>query len=223
VLGDEVHRNFPWVQGSTPVDSDLAELVLNRTWRPTLSVTGIDGIPHISVAGNVLRSKTVVKLSVRMPPTLDPKPLEAALKRTLEENPPYGAKVTFSLDKAGAGWMAPLLAPWLEASGNRASQSYFAGQNMICTGEGGSIPFMGMLGARFPGTQFIITGVLGPKSNAHGPNEFLHIAMGKGVTCCVANLVADHYANTLGTPVPGAHKDATSITGVLAEGKTCCV
>ena len=61
-------------------------------------------------------------------------------------------------------------------------------------GEGGTIPFMGMLGEKFPGAQFMITGVLGPHSNAHGPNEFLHIPTGKRVTAAVARVIADHYA-----------------------------
>ena len=57
-------------------------------------------------------------------------------------------------------------------------------------GEGGTIPFMNMLGQRFPAAQFLITGVLGPHSNAHGPNEFLHIAYAKQLTAAVATVVA---------------------------------
>ena len=59
-------------------------------------------------------------------------------------------------------------------------------------GEGGTIPFMAMLGEQFPNAQFLITGVLGPKSNAHGPNEFLHIEYAKRLTVCVAEVLAAH-------------------------------
>ena len=66
-------------------------------------------------------------------------------------------------------------------------------------GEGGSIPFMGMLGKKFPQAQFAIVGVLGPKSNAHGPNEFIHIDFTKKLMGCVAGVVADHYKHFTGT------------------------
>jgi len=208
VLGDDVWNGFPWLETSRPVTNDIKQLILNRSWGPTLCITGVDGIPPLSKAGNVLRQQTTFKLSIRMPPTLQAGPLVAALKRELTSNPPYGAKVTFDCEKVGPGWMAPILAPWLQASGNRASQNYF-GKDMLLTGEGGSIPFMGMLGEKFPGTQFVITGVLGPKSNAHGPNEFLHIQMGKRVTSSVASLVADHFVNTMS----GGGVDATATVG----------
>jgi acetylornithine deacetylase/succinyl-diaminopimelate desuccinylase-like protein len=150
-----------------PVDNDLAELVLNRTWRPALSVTGMDGLPPLDSAGNVMRPLTAVKLSLRLPPTLDGNAAGELVKKLLESNPPYGAKVTFDLEKATSGWNAPALAPWLETAVTEASRGFF-GAPPAYNGEGGSIPFMGMLGAKFPETQFVITGVLGPHSNAHG-------------------------------------------------------
>ena len=61
-------------------------------------------------------------------------------------------------------------------------------------GEGGSIPFMAMLGKRYPKTQFVVTGVLGPHSNAHGPNEFLDVPTAKKVSACIADVLADHAA-----------------------------
>ena len=192
VLGDEVYSKFPFVDGMHPIDDDLAELVLNRTWRPALAVTGMDGIPSLDSAGNVLRPFTSVKLSLRLPPTLNGDRAGDFVKQLLERDPPYGAKVSFELEKAAGGWNAPALAPWLEQSIDAASREYF-GPPPAYNGEGGSIPFMGMLGEKFPGAQFLITGVLGPYSNAHGPNEFLHIPTGKRVTMCVAKIVADHY------------------------------
>lgn len=191
-LGAEVYQKFPFVSGMRPMSDDPAELILNRTWRPALSITGLEGAPHIRDAGNVLRPATSAKLSLRLPPTTDANKAGGALKTLLEAEPPYGAKVTFEVEKAGSGWDAPLLADWLRASVNRASKIAF-GRGAAMMGEGGSIPFMGMLGEKYPKAQFVITGVLGPHSNAHGPNEFLHIAMGKGVTLAVSQVLADHF------------------------------
>ena len=83
------------------------------------------------------------------------------------------------------------MAPWLETALERASQRLF-GKPAMYMGEGGSIPFMGMLGEKFPEAQFLITGVLGPGSNAHGPNEFLHLPTARKLTCAVAQILADH-------------------------------
>ena len=192
ILGKELYGKFPFVAGMQPVTEDLPELVLNRTWRPQLAVTGADGLPPLESAGNVLRPKTSVKLSLRVPPTLDGAKAGEFVKQLLEKDPPYGAKVTFKLEKDGSGWNAPQLSPWLEQAVAAASQHYF-GAPAAYMGEGGSIPFMGMLGAKFPQAQFLITGVLGPHSNAHGPNEFLHIPTGKKVSMVVADVVARHF------------------------------
>ena len=218
VLNDEIFSKFPFVEGMRPVTSDLGELVLNRTWRPALAVTGIGGIPPLDSAGNVLRPFTAAKLSLRLPPTLDASKAGAALKTLLESDPPYGAKVTFDLEKAGSGWNAPALAPWLEQSVDAASREFF-GPPPAYMGEGGSIPFMGMLGEKFPGAQFLITGVLGPHSNAHGPNEFIHIPTGKRVTMCVAKVIADHHiASQQGLTTGVAVSRAHNVKG----GDGCC-
>ena len=193
VLGTAVYDKFPFLPGMAPMAEDLTELVLNRTWRPALSVTGVDGMPPLSSAGNVLRPHTSVKLSLRLPPTLDGKKAGEILRETLLRDPPNGAQVSLDLEKASTGWNAPAMSPWLATAIDTASQEFF-GQPAMYMGEGGTIPFMGMLGEKFPGAQFMITGVLGPHSNAHGPNEFLHIPMGKRVTACVARVIADHAA-----------------------------
>ena len=193
VLGKEIYSKFPFVEGMHPVTDDLTELVLNRTWRPQLAVTGVDGMPPLESAGNVLRPKTSVKLSLRVPPTVDGAKAGEFVKQLLENNPPYGAKVSFKLEKDGSGWNAPQLSLWLEQAVAEASKQYF-GKPAAYMGEGGSIPFMGMLGAKFPQAQFLITGVLGPHSNAHGPNEFIHIPTGKKVSMVVAEVVARHFA-----------------------------
>jgi acetylornithine deacetylase/succinyl-diaminopimelate desuccinylase-like protein len=172
------------------MNDDLTELVLNRTWRPALSVTGVDGMPPLASAGNVLRPYTAVKLSLRLPPTADGKACGELLKEALLRDPPNGAEVKLDLEKASSGWNAPDMAPWLTR--HRASQPDFFGKPAMYMGEGGSIPFMGMLGEKFPGAQFMITGVLGPHSNAHGPNEFLHLPTGKRVSMVVADVLAKH-------------------------------
>jgi acetylornithine deacetylase/succinyl-diaminopimelate desuccinylase-like protein len=191
VLGESVFSRFPLVAGARPVATDPLELLLSNTWKPSLSVTGVDGIPPLHSAGNVLRPYTTLKLSFRLPPTMDPARAAAVLKRTLESDPPYGAKVSFTTRGPSVGWNAPPVAEWLESSMHRASRAFF-GRDAMYMGTGGSIPFIGMLGERFPGTQFLITGVLGPNSNAHGPNEFLHIETAKRLTACVAHVLADH-------------------------------
>ncbi|NBD10414.1 MULTISPECIES: M20 family metallopeptidase [Corallococcus] len=191
-LGDELYTKFPWVEGARPVTVDGEELVLNRTWRPALALTGVEGVPGLASAGNVLRPFTTWKLSMRIPPRVDPKAASKALKETLEKDPPYGAKVSFDGDKASVGWDAPPLAGWLSNAVESASKACF-GNPAMAMGEGGTIPFMGMLGERFPEAQFLITGLLGPGSNAHGPNEFLHIPTGKKLTASVASVIADHF------------------------------
>lgn len=191
-LGPEVHTKFPWTGATKPLTDDPFELILNRTWRPTLSVTGADGFPAIKDAGNVLRPYTALKLSFRLPPTADAQKAAAALVKCLEQDPPYNAKVSFQASDANSGWNAPALAPWLERSVNAASEATF-GRPAALMGEGGSIPFMTMLGEKFPAAQFMITGVLGPHSNAHGPNEFLHIPTGRKLSASVAMVLADHH------------------------------
>ena len=191
ILGDDVYAKFPWIESMQPASDDRVELVLNRTWRPQLAVTGADGLPPLQSAGNVLRPGTALKLSLRVPPTLNGSRAGEFVKQLLEADPPYGAKVTFKVEKDGSGWNAPKLSEWLSSAVSQASEEAF-GAPPAFMGEGGSIPFMGMLGEKFPKAQFLITGVLGPHSNAHGPNEFLHVPTGKKVSAVVASVVAAH-------------------------------
>ena len=195
VLGEEIWRKFPFVQGMRPMTADLSDLVLNRTWRPMLAVTGADGLPAPANAGNVLRPKTSLVLSLRLPPTVKAESAALKLQAILQTDPPCGAKVKFDYGQAATGWHAPPTAPWLAAAVETSSIKNY-GKSAMWMGEGGTIPFMAMLGAKFPRAQFLITGVLGPHSNAHGPNEFLHIDYAKKLTACVADVVAAHAANT---------------------------
>ncbi len=209
ILGDEVWKRFPWACGADggatlPTTTDPLEALLNRTWKPTLSVTGADGFPQMKDAGNVLRPYTAFKLSLRLPPLIDGNEAAARLKTLLEDNAPYNAKVTFNADGRGGGgsgegplrgpsgatgWNAPSLAPWLEDALNAASQAQF-GAPCGYIGQGGTIPLMSMLQKGFPAAQMMVCGVLGPKSNAHGPNEFLHVPYGKKLTAAVAQVMA---------------------------------
>jgi acetylornithine deacetylase/succinyl-diaminopimelate desuccinylase-like protein len=191
ILGATVHRKFPYAGATRPMTTDPGEGVLNRTWRPFLSIVGANGLPAIKDAGNVLRPRTELKLSLRLPPLVDGPQATRDMKRILEADPPYGATVTFEPDQGATGWSAPATAPWLARALDAASQACF-GRPAAMMGEGGTIPFMGMLGKHFPQAQFLITGVLGPKSNAHGPNEFLHLAYAKKLTACVAHVLAAH-------------------------------
>jgi acetylornithine deacetylase/succinyl-diaminopimelate desuccinylase-like protein len=201
ILGDEVWKRFPWACGADggaalPTTTDPVEALLNRTWRPTLSVVGVDGFPELKNAGNVLRPYTAFKLSLRLPPLVDGHEASVRLKALLEDNAPYNAKVTFHPDgRAGAlgatGWNAPSLAPWLEQALNDASKAHF-GAPVGYIGQGGTIPLMSMLQAGFPSAQMMVCGVLGPKSNAHGPNEFLHVPYGKKLTAAVAQVITAH-------------------------------
>ncbi len=201
ILGDQAWKTFPWACGADgtaalPTTTDPAEALLNRHWRPTLSVTGVDGFPEMKSAGNVLRPYTAFKLSLRLPPLVDGHQASVKLKALLEDNAPYNARVTFHPDgRAGAlganGWNAPSLAPWLEAALNTASQDQF-GAPVAYIGQGGTIPLMSMLQQGFPAAQMMVCGVLGPKSNAHGPNEFLHVPYAQKLTAAVAQVIAAH-------------------------------
>jgi len=191
-LGDGVFDSYPLCEGVESQAENNLERVLNRTWRPALSVTGAAGMPSLASAGNVLRPYTALKLSMRLPPTVDGEAATLKIKETLEANPPQNAHVSFEADHPASGWNAPDIAPWLGASLETASQAAY-GQSVMYMGEGGTIPFMAMLGDFFPRAQFMITGVLGPNSNAHGPNEFLHIPFARKLTACVAQVLADHY------------------------------
>lgn len=197
VLGSTIFERFPFEDGTLPVTDDASELILNRTWRPALAVTGADGLPALVAAGNTLRPYTALRLSLRLPPRVDAKAVLERLQSLLLEDIPYRAKVKFKPGMVADGWEAPALSPWLERSLQLASQSFF-GREVVYMGEGGTIPFMAMLGAKFPDAQFVITGVLGPQANAHGPNEFLHIPTAKRLTCCVSQWLADHARQAVG-------------------------
>jgi acetylornithine deacetylase/succinyl-diaminopimelate desuccinylase-like protein len=179
---------FPWHGSMNSTTIDPVEEALRQTWKPALSIVGLDGIPAIKDGGNVLRPYSEVKLSMRIPPTLDKEIAVRVMKKTLTENPPYDASITVEFDEPATGWNAPEIEPWLDSAIQEASHSYF-NKPALSMGEGGTIPFMAMLGKKFPKAQFVITGILGPQSNAHGPNEFIHIPYAKNLTASIASII----------------------------------
>jgi len=192
VLGKDA-KTFPLVKGAHRVTENVVEYLLNSTWRPTLCVTGVDGIPPMDKAGNVLRPQTSVMLSIRLPPSVEPDAAFEGVRKLMEKDVPYGAQLTLKNVKGAKGFTAPKMASWLSESVNAISKTVY-NKPFLTWGEGGSIPFMGMLAAKWPEAQFVITGILGPESNAHGPNEFLHIPFTKKVTTCMASVLVDHYS-----------------------------
>ncbi|KAF1046646.1 M20/M25/M40 family metallo-hydrolase [Xylophilus sp.] len=198
ILGDALYKRFPWAHydcgGATntftlPTTTDPVEALLRRTWAPTLSVTGAEGLPALKDAGNVLRPYTAFKLSLRLPPLVDAASATQELKALLEDNAPYQARVTFHADGAANGWNAPATAPWFAQALDAASQAHF-GAPCGTIGQGGTIPLMNLLSQGFPTAQMMVCGVLGPRSNAHGPNEFLHVPYAKKLTAAVAQVIA---------------------------------
>ncbi|WP_332814817.1 M20 family metallopeptidase [Ramlibacter sp.] len=197
ILGDEVYKRFPWAhadcggagQPALPTTTDPVQALVNRTWTPTLSVTGAEGLPPLQDAGNVLRPYTAFKLSLRLPPLVDAAAAVQELKALLEDNAPYRAVVTFEPGGAATGWNAPDTAPWFERALDAASQAHF-GAPCGYIGQGGTIPLMSLLSQGFPAAQMMVCGVLGPRSNAHGPNEFLHVPYAKRLTAAVAQVIA---------------------------------
>ena len=207
ILGNTTWNTFPWAQhecgsGSPrfalPMTDDPAQALLQRTWHPTLSVTGAEGLPALRDAGNVLRPYTAFQLSLRLPPLADAATCVEELKTLLEDNAPYHAKVTFEGASSANGWNAPGMAPWFETALHAASRAHF-GADCGYIGQGGTIPLMNMLSQGFPKAQMMVCGVLGPKSNAHGPNEFLHVPYAKKLTAAVAQVVAAMAANAAAT------------------------
>ncbi len=182
------HRALPLSNAATPVTNSATDQLLNRSWRPQLTITGIDGLPDVANAAAVMWPSLTLKLSLRLPPTLDAAQASLRLKMLLEEDPPYSCDVDFSVDMVSQGSEAPTLSANLAEHLAAASHLFF-GKTAASLGGGGGIPFLAMLGERFAGSEFIVTGVLGPESNAHGPNEFLHLPTAHKLTTALAYIL----------------------------------
>lgn len=189
-LRQSVIDRYPWHGDTRPDSKDIAGLIVRNTWKPSLATVGLGGAPDPESAGNTLRPSTSAKLVFRLPPNVDASRAADAVKGALESRPPCDASVTYEVDASESGWFAKPLTPSLTKALDRASNEFF-GKPLRQIGCGGTIPFLGMLEQKFPECQFVVTGVLGPHSNAHGPNEFLDIPTGKNVTACMASLLRD--------------------------------
>ena len=189
-LGPTVIERYPWHDQTRPDSNDISELIVRNTWEPSLATVGLGGAPNPDEAGNTLRPSTSAKLVFRLPPNVDASRAADAVVDALESDPPSTASVKYEVDAAETGWFAKPLVPSLTQSLDRASNEFF-GRPLRQIGCGGTIPFLGMLEQKFPDCQFVVTGVLGPHSNAHGPNEFLDIPTGKNVTACMASVLGD--------------------------------
>ena len=188
-LGEAALGEFPTVPSLELSGRAGADRLLRRTWMPSLAVTGIDGVPSVTDGGNVLRPFTTVKLSLRLPPTVDPERAGQAVVAKLSADPPQSARVKVALVNAARGFDAPAQPEWLERATDEASQALF-GRRAGAMGEGGTIPFLAELASRFPEANFLVTGVLGPGSNAHGPNEMLDLVTARRLTAAVAYVLA---------------------------------
>jgi acetylornithine deacetylase/succinyl-diaminopimelate desuccinylase-like protein len=177
---------YPVVDGLRLLGADAQTRLGARTWGAALEVVGADGLPRPRDAGNVLRPSTTLKLAVRLPPDVDAQGACDALISAIRTD--EGAHVTIDVEGVAQGWVAPPLDTDIAAIVDRVSKERF-GRAAGAVGEGGSIPFLADLQKGFPGVQFVATGVLGPHSNAHGPNESLHVPMAKAVTHLVAELL----------------------------------
>jgi acetylornithine deacetylase/succinyl-diaminopimelate desuccinylase-like protein len=186
-----IKSTFPLAEGTRPVSDDELELMLNNTWRPTLSVIGASGFPEPANAGNVLRDSTTLALSFRLPPTADSAAALNAVEKALTTDVPYSATVELSGVEHAGGWNAPDAAPWLSAALEQVSKDVF-GAPWRSAGLGGSIPFMGLLAEKYPAAQFLVTGALGPDSNAHVPDEWLHLAHARRITEAIAHTLHAH-------------------------------
>ncbi len=189
-FGDVAGDEQPTIAGLELMGVDATDRVLRRTFAPTLSVTGVGGMPLVENAGNVLRPYTELVLSLRLPPNVSGEVAADAVTRVLTTDNPSHARVTVTTSPA-TGWLAPELSPWLATALADASQATFGRPVGFC-GEGGTIPFLAQLGERYPSVQFVATGVLGPGSNAHGIDEMLDLDTVVHVTNAVAHIVAEH-------------------------------
>ena len=187
---EERYKKYNVVEGMKLMNHDnLPEIYLNNVWRANMSITGAGGLPDIATAGNVVRPSTSVRCSVRLPPVMKPSDATAIITKKLTENVPYGAKVTVKGGHEGSGWCQKGLDPWLDQAMSEASVLFFDGKETAARSSGGSIPFLNKLENLYPSTQIVALGVLGPKANAHAPNECINLVFAKKLTCCLSHMI----------------------------------
>ena len=190
--GATMHNKYDYHEGCQPMDADnLPEMYLNNTWRANLSITGAAGLPDTSIAGNVVRASTQVRLSLRLPPSANPVETEAKLIQKLTTNVPYNAKVEAVGGHTGQGWCMKDMEPWLNGAIKKAGSDFFDGRDTGTYGMGGSIPFLAELDKMYPSTFILALGLIGPKANAHAPNECINLTFAKKLTKALSHLIAE--------------------------------
>lgn len=190
--GHAMHKKYEYHEQCVPMEHEnLSEMYLNNTWRPNLSITGAAGLPDTAIAGNVVRASTTVKLSLRLPPTSNPKEAEAKLIEKLTTNVPYNAKVTIKGGHAGQGWCMKEAAPWLMSAIKKSGYDFFDGKDTGTYGMGGSIPILSELERMNADTIVVAMGLIGPKANAHAPNECINLDYAKKLTKALSHLIAE--------------------------------
>ena len=189
VVGNSIWEQFPTVDSLQRVAGSTEEMIVSMNWEPTLSIIGADGIPPVQGAGNVLRTNTDLKLSFRIPPGVDSEKVIEIAKSILEEDPPFGAEVSFTPDSCADGFHAPPMEGKVREAIHEASVS-LTGLPPLATWTGGTIPFMAMMQQKYPDAMFLCTGTSGPGNIAHGPDEKLHIPSSKRLTVVLSSTIA---------------------------------
>lgn len=172
-------------------EDSLPDMYLNNTWRANMSITGIDGLPPIKTAGNVLRASTTARLSIRLPPSCKPDVALEGLKKTLSTDVPYNCHLDIQSGMTGSGWCMKALDERMSGIVSKAGSDFFDGADTGTYGMGGSIPFLSELDKMYPEAYIFAIGLIGPKANAHGPNECMNLAFAKKLTCSLSHMLID--------------------------------
>lgn len=188
-LGSDYVKAFKIPENLRMSGATIEETVQMNLWESGLEIVGLDGLPSVKDAGNVLTPRIAVKLSLRLAPSLDPHEAEKELRRVLETNPPYGATVTFTPDAAAGGWLSKPMSERTRKAATVAAEAVY-GKPPKGSGVGASIPFIKMMTNAYPIADNLVIGVLEPTSHEHGPNENLNIRVTKNITEWVARFLA---------------------------------
>jgi len=189
--GPEMYKKYHVCEGVACMhEQGIDQMYLNNTWRANMAITGAAGLPAIQTAGNVCRPSTSMRLSIRLPPKVNPDDAYTAVTKLLTTDVPYNAKVTCTSQGKGQGWCMGELSPWLEEGIMKAGAQFWDGKKAGSYGMGGSIPFLAELGKMYPDCQIIAFGLIGPQTNAHAPNECINLPFAKKLTCALSHVMA---------------------------------
>lgn len=173
-MGDQIWKTAPLLENVQPKYGNNDAILIQSTWKPSLTIIGIDGIPSIQNAGNVIQGSVSLRLSFRIPPGIDIDNALQSINDCFTQNIPYGCSVTWNSLEYLPGWCAPSHSVKYEKLFHDAGEQVFEEKTLAC-GQGASIGFIPKFEKLFPKTEIILIGVLGPQSNAHSPNEALNV------------------------------------------------